>query len=394
MSDFTVPAATPYAGVDRAQPVTNAELSGWLATMKVKDLVVGYYLPSLYADVPWSKEEADVLGGKSNVYPLPIYVAALALTEGDGTKYADEAIALCRVYPNHSVVVLDIEEEAESTTPTAIAAIDIQEQVAREFIAEIAAGSELVPVIYGSTALYERILNSVWVASWLPPNSFPVGGPYLPGVTTQRAVVSGTPQDVPKPLGWQYSGDDTAPFLDPDLSLWLPFLFTEPDNFNKEWSEMQKHVTKEGDTLESIATELYGKAGAVVQAIFQSNIRRLRSYGPRGEIPAGTVLTVPDRTTPVDAAADAVLDVATDGATEGAAPLDLDGATSPAPTAPPVDVTPAAPTAPTDWEQKLKALVKNYADELDGELSTYLITHKQAIMSTAIAALTKVIEAL
>ena len=415
MSDPTYSAtAQPYAGVDRAQPFTPVELN----TLP-PNTVVGYYLPSPYADVAYSIGEAHeivsaALVGGNKLYPLPIYVAALALTQGDGTKYANEAIALCRVYPNHSVVVLDIEEEAESTTPTAILALDIQEQVAREFIAEIAAGSELVPVIYGSRALYERIISNVWVASWLPAQAWPVGGPYMPGVEPWQG--SPVEQEVPRPVGWQYSGDDTAPFLVPDLSLWLPFLFTEPDNYSQEWRDMQKHTTKEGDTLESIATELYGKAGAVVSAIYNANIRRLRSYGPRGEIPAGTVLTVPsvassDDTEAHEVASPAVAVPASTAkapiagspkAAADAAPPANDAATAPpatteAPPAPPV----AAPSPPaqvaatsTTFEERIASLVKDYAAELDAALGAYLSTHKAAILEAAVTALTKVLEAL
>lgn len=450
MQDFTFPPAIPYPGVDRAQPVTAAELETWLLNTSAdpmqQRLVVGYYLPSPYASVSWAIDVADVLAGNAKVYPLPIYVADLTLEQGDGTDYASEAIALCRVYPNHGVVALDIEEESESTTPTAIAAIDIQEQIAREFITKVVASSELVPVVYCSPALYDRLLSNVWVASWIPLQAYPVGGPYMPDVATYQATVNGSVlQDIPKPLGWQYSGDDMSPWLAPDLSLWLPFLFTEPDNFSPEWSNMQKHTTKEGDTLDSIATELYGKAGAVVQAIFQTNIRKLRSYGPRGEIPAGTVLTVPDRTTPTDTATVAVDTQAAYVPTEvGAEPVVQDvapvayttapgaygaaatstvagrvaelrakgvapavaqaqaeaesaravPAAAPTPVAPtPVTPTPvgATPTAPADWEQRLKALVEGYGKALEVELDSYLAAHKATILATATKVLAELV---
>jgi len=177
---------------------------------------------------------------------------------------------------------------------------------------------------------------------------------------------------------------------------------------------MQKHTTKEGDTLESIATELYGKAGAVVSAIYNANIRRLRSYGPRGEIPAGTVLTVPsvassDDTEAHEVASPAVAVPASTAkapiagspkaAADTAPPADV-AATAPpttteAPPAPPVAVPPAPPVAKTtSFEERIASLVKDYADELDAALGAYLSTHKAAIMEAAVTALTKVLEAL
>jgi phage tail protein X len=185
-------------------------------------------------------------------------------------------------------------------------------------------------------------------------------------------------------------------------------LFTEPDNYSQEWRDMQKHTTKEGDTLESIATELYGKAGAVVSAIYNANIRRLRSYGPRGEIPAGTVLTVPsvassDDTEAHEVASPAVAVPASTAkapiagspkaAADTAPPAD-DVATAETPVAPAASLPAPPVTKTTSFEERIASLVKDYADELDAALGAYLSTHKAAILEAAVAALTKVLEAL
>jgi hypothetical protein len=372
------PDLVPLRGADRAQPYA------WPNDMP-SARVVGYYLPSPYADVPWTMYQARVIPLLQDglpVYPLPIYVASMALTVGDGTKYADEAIALCRVYPNHSVVVLDIEEEAESTTPQAVAALDIQEQVAREFIAEVYEGSELVPVIYGSMALYGRILNNFWVAYWLEIGDRlnPLNG------CAQYPRTDPLPNGNPRPVGWQYLGV-TSGDTKPDLSVWLPFLFSKPEHLQGGWANMQRYVTKEDDTLQTISTELYGDTNQA-QRIFTMNLRSLRRYGPRNAIPEGTVLSVPSAT--VKAASD---DAATelDANTVAAPPVDpvLTPAPPVAPVLPtvsPVDTGPT-PTTPEDFKERAEALLKEYATELEGYIDTELAAHRAQILAVAVKAL-------
>jgi phage tail protein X len=259
-------------GIDRAQPYDIYELAHLPA-------VVCYYLPSQFAAVSWTLSQANTLAARAK-YTLPIYVVSLLLSPGDGTKAATAAMALFRGgFPNHGVVAIDIEDDASSAASNAISALDIQEQIAREFIAEIIDGDPgLVPIVYGSVDLAERLglSGNPWIADWLEDSEH---------VTDIYPTSDGE-------IGWQYAGNVVQPNFSSvvDLDLFSPYLFSRPEHLLGE--NVEKYTTKQGDTLRDIVQKLYGNEGNVT-TVYGLNLRTLRAYG-NNELPPGLTLVVPD----------------------------------------------------------------------------------------------------